>query len=84
MNVLARLDEFRGLSRFTTWAYKFVVFEVSGKVGRHPWRRQPPGRHEPGLERLPDSLARRRDDLPEPRTEVVWRAANGLEPTRRS
>jgi RNA polymerase sigma-70 factor (ECF subfamily) len=23
MNVLARLDDFRGLSRFTTWAYKF-------------------------------------------------------------
>jgi hypothetical protein len=31
VNVLARVDEFRGLSRFTTWAYKFVVFEVSSK-----------------------------------------------------
>ena len=43
MNILAKLDDFRGLSRFTTWAYKFVVFEVSGKVARHAWRRQPPG-----------------------------------------
>lgn len=42
MNILARLDDFRGLSRFTTWAYKFVMFEVSGKVARHAWRRQPP------------------------------------------
>ena len=42
MNILARVDEFRGLSRFTTWAYKFVVFEVSAKVARHAWRRQPP------------------------------------------
>jgi RNA polymerase sigma-70 factor, ECF subfamily len=58
MNVLAKLDEFRGLSRFTTWAYKFVMFEVSGKVARHAWRRQPPSRQELD-ERLPDSLAPR-------------------------
>ena len=38
VNVLAKLGDFRGLSRFTTWAYKFVVFEVSGKVARHAWR----------------------------------------------
>jgi RNA polymerase sigma-70 factor (ECF subfamily) len=37
--ILAKLGEFRGESRFTTWAYKFVMFEVSAKVGRHFWRR---------------------------------------------
>jgi len=37
MNILAKVDDFRGLSRFTTWAYKFVIFEVSTKVGRHFW-----------------------------------------------
>jgi RNA polymerase sigma-70 factor (ECF subfamily) len=42
VKVLDRLDEFRGLSRFTTWAYKFVMFEVSAKVSRHAWLRQPP------------------------------------------
>jgi RNA polymerase sigma-70 factor (ECF subfamily) len=57
MNILARLDDFRGLSRFTTWAYKFVMFEVSGKVARHAWRRQPPSRVQLAWERLPDSLA---------------------------
>jgi RNA polymerase sigma-70 factor, ECF subfamily len=57
INVLGRLDDFRGLSRFTTWAYKFVVFEVSAKVARHAWRRQPPNRHELEFERVPDSLA---------------------------
>ncbi|HEY3609375.1 MAG TPA: sigma-70 family RNA polymerase sigma factor [Pseudonocardiaceae bacterium] len=36
--VLAKLDRFRGESRFTTWAYKIVVFEVSSKLGRHFWR----------------------------------------------
>lgn len=33
--VLAKLDTFRGDSRFTTWAYAFAVFEVSAAVGRH-------------------------------------------------
>jgi RNA polymerase sigma-70 factor (ECF subfamily) len=62
MSILARLDEFQGLSRFTTWVYKFVVFEVSGKVARHAWRRQPPSRYELVFERLPDSLAPRPGD----------------------
>jgi RNA polymerase sigma-70 factor, ECF subfamily len=56
MNILARVGDFRGLSRFTTWAYKFVMFEVSAKVARHAWQRQPPGHHELALERVPDSL----------------------------
>jgi RNA polymerase sigma-70 factor (ECF subfamily) len=34
-----KLCDFRGESRFTTWAYTFVVFEVSTKIGRHFWRR---------------------------------------------
>jgi len=33
-----RLGQFRGESRFTTWAYKFAIFEVSAKIGRHFWR----------------------------------------------
>jgi len=41
--VLAKLDTYEGRSRFTTWAYKFVMFEVSAKVARHPWHRQMPG-----------------------------------------
>jgi RNA polymerase sigma-70 factor, ECF subfamily len=57
IKILDRLDEFRGLSRFTTWAYKFVMFEVSGKVARHAWRRQPPSRHELAFAQLPDSVA---------------------------
>jgi len=37
--LLAKLEQFRGESRFTTWAYRFVVLEVSMKLGRHFWRR---------------------------------------------
>jgi RNA polymerase sigma-70 factor (ECF subfamily) len=57
MNILKRLDDFRGLSRFTTWAYKFAVFEVSSKVARHAWRRQAPTAVELTWERLPDIVA---------------------------
>jgi RNA polymerase sigma-70 factor (ECF subfamily) len=36
--VLARLDDYRGLSRFTTWAYKFALYEASAKVRRRSWQ----------------------------------------------
>jgi RNA polymerase sigma-70 factor (ECF subfamily) len=36
--ITGKIGQFRGESRFTTWAYKFVIFEVSAKIGRHFWR----------------------------------------------
>ena len=36
--VTAKLDGYRGASRFTTWAYGFAVFEISVKLRRHAWR----------------------------------------------
>lgn len=36
--LLGKVQTFRGESRFTTWAYRFVVLEVSSKLGRHHWR----------------------------------------------
>jgi len=38
MALLARLDRYRGLSRFTTWAYKFALLEAAVKVRRRAWR----------------------------------------------
>ena len=35
-----RLVSSGGESRFTIWAYKFVIFEVSSRIGRHVRRRQ--------------------------------------------
>jgi hypothetical protein len=29
--ILAKLETFRGDSRFTTWMYKFVILEISAK-----------------------------------------------------
>jgi RNA polymerase sigma-70 factor, ECF subfamily len=37
--VTNKLDGYRGASRFTTWAYAFVIFEISVKLRRHAWRR---------------------------------------------
>ena len=36
--VLERLGTFRGASRFTTWAYKFAIYETSVKLRRRAWQ----------------------------------------------
>jgi len=38
VSVLRRLDTFRGLSRFTTWAYKFALLEAAVKLRRRAWQ----------------------------------------------
>jgi RNA polymerase sigma-70 factor (ECF subfamily) len=38
MRITRKVREFRGDARFTTWAYRFVVLEVSSKLSRHFWR----------------------------------------------
>ena len=38
MAVLAKLDGFRGASRFTTWAYKFALLEAGVKLRRRAWQ----------------------------------------------
>jgi RNA polymerase sigma-70 factor, ECF subfamily len=38
MSVLARLDDFRGDSRFTTWVYKFALLEAAVKLRRRAWQ----------------------------------------------
>jgi len=54
VSIRRRLPEFRGESRFLTWTYKFVLFEVAKKYGRHFWH----GPHTPmdaeDWDQLPD------------------------------
>jgi RNA polymerase sigma-70 factor, ECF subfamily len=38
VSVLRRLPEFRGDSRFTTWAYKFALYEAGVKARRRAWQ----------------------------------------------
>ena len=55
--LLGKLGSFRGESRFTTWAYRFVILEVSSKLGRHYWRQHPAEHLESeDWARLPDRL----------------------------
>jgi RNA polymerase sigma-70 factor (ECF subfamily) len=38
MAILAKLDDFRGASRFTTWAYKFALLEAGVRLRRRAWQ----------------------------------------------
>jgi RNA polymerase sigma-70 factor, ECF subfamily len=51
--VLGKLDQFRGESRFTTWAYKFALLEAAVKVRRRAWQ----GREVPLEEEAWSTLA---------------------------
>lgn len=54
--ILGKLTSFRGDSKFTTWAYKFVMFEVSTKIGRHFWQRPAVAMDAEDWERLPSAF----------------------------
>jgi RNA polymerase sigma-70 factor (ECF subfamily) len=67
VTITAKLGQFRGESRFTTWAYKFVIFEVSTKIGRHFWRNPNLSMDAEDWDRLPDRFGF------EPAEESEWR-----------
>jgi RNA polymerase sigma-70 factor (ECF subfamily) len=65
--IISKLGQFRGESRFTTWAYKFVIFEVSAKIGRHFWRHPAVRLEAEDWERLPNRFGF------DPAQEAEWR-----------
>ena len=65
--ITSKLGQFRGESRFTTWAYKFVILEVSAKIGRHFWRHPGVRLDAEDWERLPDRFGF------DPAQEAEWR-----------
>jgi RNA polymerase sigma-70 factor (ECF subfamily) len=38
MAVLSKLDDYRGASRFSTWAYKFALLEAGVRLRRRAWQ----------------------------------------------
>jgi RNA polymerase sigma-70 factor, ECF subfamily len=52
--VLGKLEDFRGEARFTTWAARFAILEVSHKIARHLWRDARVELDPATWERLPD------------------------------
>jgi RNA polymerase sigma-70 factor, ECF subfamily len=67
VSIRRKLPGFRGESRFTTWAYKFVIFEVSSKVARHFWRVPRAAMQAEDWNQLPDRLGL------DPTRESEWR-----------
>lgn len=64
--VLRKLPDFRGEARFTTWACKFAIYEISTRLRRHMWRQH---RFETD-DRIWDRL---RDSVPHALTTLEWR-----------
>jgi DNA-directed RNA polymerase specialized sigma24 family protein len=54
VGVTTKVAQFRGESRFTTWACKFAIFEVSTKIGRHFWQKPTVSMDDQDWDRLPD------------------------------
>lgn len=65
--ITRKLGQFRGESRFTTWAYRFVILEVSDKIGRHFWRNPGVPLDAGDWDKLPDRFGF------EPAQEAEWR-----------
>ena len=65
--ITGKLGQFQGGSRFTTWAYRFVILEVSAKIGRHFWRRPGVRMDAEDWDRLPASFGF------DPAQEAEWR-----------
>ncbi len=69
--IVAKLGQFRGESRFTTWAYKFVIVEVSAKIGRHFWSNPAVPMDTEDWERLPGRFGA------DPAQQAEWRELAG-------
>ncbi len=63
LSIVRKAREFRGDSKFTTWAYKFVVYEVSNKFARHAWRRDDVRLGDEAWQRLPARLGTDPEDV---------------------
>ena len=55
--VLAKLDQFRGASRFTTWAYKFALLEAGVRTRRRLWQDRQVAIDSEGWELIADRSA---------------------------
>jgi RNA polymerase sigma-70 factor, ECF subfamily len=74
--ILDNLESYRGASRFTTWAYRFVINHVSIKTRRHLWSGRRVPFDDTDWERLPDRVAPSPDRRTEQRAQLeVLRAA---------
>ena len=64
--ILAKLDDYRFESRFTTWAYKFAILEAAVRTRRRAWQAR-----ELPLE--PEAWAAIPSTIADPACDVEWR-----------
>jgi RNA polymerase sigma-70 factor (ECF subfamily) len=76
--ITSKFADFRGDSRFTTWAYRFVIFEVSSKLGRHFWKRPWVSLESDDWDRVPHLLSSGPEDDAE-RSELVAAVRKAVE-----
>jgi RNA polymerase sigma-70 factor (ECF subfamily) len=69
--VLAKLDDFRGASRFTTWVYKFALLEAAVRLRRRTWQ-------DRGVVLEPDSWKDLTDGAERPDTAAERREVDGV------
>ncbi|WP_405072051.1 sigma-70 family RNA polymerase sigma factor [Kribbella sp. NBC_01510] len=78
LTICGKVETFRGDCKFTTWAYKFVIFDVAAKINRHFWQRAGVRFDDEDWERLPTRLGIGPEAHAESRDlmEAVHRAVN--------
>jgi RNA polymerase sigma-70 factor (ECF subfamily) len=85
--ILDKLDTYRGASRFTTWAWKFAVYQMSAALRRESWRGRSVAVDDDAWERFidggasePDRIAQFRELVGEVRAAI----ATDLTPRQRA
>jgi RNA polymerase sigma-70 factor (ECF subfamily) len=85
--ILAKLHTYRGESRFTTWAYKFALYEAAAKTRKRAWRDRelpletefPATTHDHETAELLRAIAKGIEELtPHQREVLVALAVNGV------
>jgi RNA polymerase sigma-70 factor (ECF subfamily) len=83
MAVIAKLGDFRGEARFTTWACKFVILEISTRLRRHAWRHRRVETDDAVWERLPDEARSALDSIQDQEVLAALERAIGQDLTGR-
>ena len=83
--VLRRLDDFQGLSRLTTWAYKFAIYEAAVKLRKRAWRDREIPLEPESWSLLPSGMPGPEGDLEQTELLTVLRSSieNDLTPHQR-
>ena len=77
MAVLSKLDDFRGASRFTTWAYKFALLEAGVKLRRRAWQEREVVLEPEGWAAFADGRSTLHDELE--RAELLTRLKEAID-----